>query len=161
MIESYSSARDLFEAARDAAKERERARRQLERLDARRSGGGSSIAGGGRGGRHDVNGMGPTIALIDYQERMKQRIADDERLIDYTCSVVYGTGGTGGVNDLMSSAHADALFWRFVAAETWKRCAEACGIGESTVRRMVQEGIDLVDALGADRVAAGMGIAEE
>lgn len=161
MIERYTSARELFEATRDASKERERTRRQLESLDARRSGCGSSVAGGGRGGRRDVNGMGPTIAFIDYEERMRQRIADDERLIDYACSVVYGTDGTGGVNDLMGTVHADALFWRFIAAETWTRCAEACGVGESSVRRLVQEGLDLVDALGSDRVAAGMGIAEE
>lgn len=160
MIESYTSARELFEAVRDASKERERTCRQLERLEARRSGGGSSIAGVARGGRHDVNGMGPTIALVDYQERMRQRIRDDERLMDYATAVLYGKND-GGVASLMGSSHADAMFWRFLAAETWKTCSEQCGVSESTARRMVQEALDLVDALGAARVAEGVGIAED
>ncbi|MRX82244.1 hypothetical protein [Eggerthella guodeyinii] len=108
-----------------------------------------------------MNGMGPTIALIDYQERMKQRIADDERLMEFATAVIYGEDGTGGVSALMGSAHADALFWRFLAAGTWRTCTEQCDASESTVRRMVREAFDLVDALGFDRTAKGEGIAED
>ncbi|MEG2261376.1 MAG: hypothetical protein RSB98_00875 [Raoultibacter sp.] len=114
-----------------------------------------------RYGRGDVNGMGPTISLIDYQERMRQRIQDDERLMEFAASVVYGIDGVGGVDALMGSTHADALFWRFLAAETWKTCAEQCGTSESTVRRMVWAAFDIVDALGFDNVAKGLGIAED
>ena len=161
MVERYSSARDLFEASRDAAKECRAARIQLERLESSRFGGSGSVAGGGRGGRHDVNGMGATIALVDFQELMRRRIADDTELMELATAVAYGEDGRGGVAALMGSGHADVLCWRYIAAETWERCARACNITRATAVRRAQEAFDVVDALGFERAIEGIGMAEE
>ena len=55
---------------------------------------------------------------------------------------------------------ADALFWRFCKAESWHVVTASCGVSESTCRRMVDVGIDAVQAYGISRAIAGVGVAE-
>ena len=154
----YSSARDLFEAARSAAIELSRIRRRLEELQSPRSG---DPLQGGSGARADVNGMGATIALVDLEGRYRSIIAEDESLLAFASLVLYGEGGEGGLAALLDSSHAEVVFRRYLEAETWDEVAEAMFISRRSAIRYAGEAFDVIDAHGFSRTISGRGIAED
>nr|DAZ19098.1 MAG TPA: Protein of unknown function (DUF1492) [Caudoviricetes sp.] len=160
LIPSFSCARDLFEATRDAARDADRISRSIDRMRARESvraqGYRPRVSGGSRS-----DAMSATDARVDYEERVRRRRDADYALIGYATGVVYGAGPcAGGVASLLSPAHADVLWWRFCNAATWEETADACGMSEKWCRESVTLSLDQVDAYGPDRVRAGLGLAE-
>lgn len=158
-MRGYVRAEDLFAAARDASRERMSALRQIEILESKR---GISSPGMGRGySSLDANRVSGTLDLLEYRRIMDSRIESDERLLSYATEVLYGADGRGGVAALLSSRHADAVFWRYLSAEPWKTCSACLGEPEPTLKRMCREVFELCDSLGFDRVIAGKGAACE
>ena len=158
--ETYRSARDLFEAVRDAAIDAERIGRSVERMRARESVRAQGYRPRVSGGGHS-DAMAATDARIDYEARVSARYEADLALVAYGASVAYGAGScAGGVASLLTPAHADALYWRFCEAATWERTARECGASERWCRTAVPVALDQVDAYGFDRVRAGLGLAE-
>ena len=156
----FLSARDFFEAVRDAVLEGERAQRQISSMKA-----GEGIRSAslfcGHGGARDVTGMARVDARIDLESVYGRRIAEAEALVAAARDVIYGRDREpGGVAALVGPVAADALFWRFCKAESWQVAAASCGVSESTCRRMVDVGIDAVQAYGISRAIAGVGMAE-
>ncbi|MDY4041307.1 MAG: hypothetical protein SOY67_04310 [Collinsella sp.] len=160
LIQSYTSARDLFEAAREAARDAERISRAVERMRSReqlRAQGYQPRTSGG--GRADPNAA--TDARVDYERRVARRREADLALMSYASSVCYGDGAyAGGVASLLTPAHADALWWRYVNAATWPETAEGTGMSERWCRDAVAVALDQVDAYGFGRVRSGLGLAE-
>ena len=155
------TAEDYFESARAAAIEAERTRRTVEGMEAARD---SGHADGGTG---PVSGGGfdpgkPTASdrLMDYEARMRQRIEEDERQMDDATDVLYGPDDRGGLASLLDSLHADAMWWRYLAACSWVDVAQGASCSVSTAHRLVAESLDYVDGVGIERVRAGVGIAE-
>lgn len=159
MVGGYASAEDLFEAARAAARELGRDRAALERLSSRRVGGSSPIAGA-RGSGGDVNRTAASDAYMDYEGRVRDRMREDERLLELASAIAYGRGRAGGVAAILGGAYADALYWRYVAAETWERVAEMCHVGRTTAVRYCAVALETVDAVGLEAAVAGTGSAE-
>lgn len=159
MHDGYRSAEDLFEAARDAGRERARALLQMERMDAARGLRAASFSE--RRGGMSSDGMAATVDFMDWTERMRGRIEDDDRLLGYATAVLYGWEGNGGVASLLSSLHADAVFWRYLADEPWRTCAACLGSSERVLQRACREAFDLCDALGFERAIDGVGVAED
>lgn len=158
-MRGYVRAEDLFAAARDASRERMSALRQIEILESKR---GISSPGMGRGySSFDANRVSGTLDLLEYRRIMDSRIESDERLLSYATEVLYGDDGRGGVASLLSSRHADAVFWRYLSAEPWKTCSACLAEPEPTLKRMCREVFELCDSLGLDRVIAGKGAACE
>ena len=155
------TAEDFFESARAAAIECDRTRRTVEGLEAARD---SSHADGGTGpvsgGGFSPNRMTASDRLMDYERRMYQRIEQDEALMDRATEVLYGTDTRGGLASLFDSLHADAMWWRYLAACSWADVAQRTSCSVSTAHRLVAESLDFVDGVGIDRVRAGVGIAE-
>ena len=156
----FLSARDFFETVRGAVLEGERAQRQIEAM---RAGEGIRSASlfGGRGGGRDASGMARVDARIDLESVYERRIAEAKALVAAARDVIYGRDQEpGGVAALVGPVAADALFWRFCKAESWHVVTDSCGVSESTCRRMVDVGIDAVQAYGISRAIAGVGVAE-
>lgn len=161
MISDYENARELFEAARDAAIERDRARAQLEKMRHRTLGGSSSIAGGGHGGKKDINGTGASIAIVDYESMMRSRLADDERLLTVAAALTYGKNGREGVAAILGTEYADVLFWRYLNAETWVSCGNICHIAPATAKRRAMMAIDAIDSVGIRHAIDGIGLGRQ
>ena len=157
----YADARDFFGAVGRAAREAERTRRTIERMEAAEGVRAQSYSGGGRGSRADVNGMGRTEARIDMEERMRRRLEADYALLATASRVLYGQAedGRGGVAAITSTAHADVLWFRHCDGSGWARVADAVGMSESWCRRAEQVALDACDAYGMERVVSGEGIA--
>lgn len=162
-LNDYTSAREFFEAVRDASVEAERTRLTLLRMEAsegvRAQGYEPRTTGGG-----NRDAMAKTDSRIDYEERMRGRIEADYELIDLACRVLYGEeSGKGGVEALMGSAVADCLSFRYVDARPWREVADLMGYSTGSEKRMrdlCQAGFDQIDAIGWDKVVRGFGIAE-
>lgn len=157
----YGSARELFAAVRDAAIESRRAERALERMRAaegvRAQGYEPRVSGGGA----PSSGMGATDARMDQESRLSGRIEQDRALLDLASAVIYGhESGKGGVDALMGSAVADAMWFRFCAAEGWVQVADRIGYSVRQVSRLVDQGTDAVDFFGVRNCACGVGLAD-
>ena len=156
------TAEDFFESARNAAIECDRTRKTVERYEAARD---SSHADSGTGpvsgGGFSPNRMTASDRLVDYEQRMYQRIEQDEALMDRATEVLYGADNRGGLAALLDSLHADAMWWRYLAACSWVDVAQGASCSVSTAHRLVAESLDYVDGVGIERVRDGVGIAEE
>lgn len=158
-VTDFEDARHFFDCVRDASVEAERTRLTIMRME-------SSEGVRAQGYQPSVRGHCPdrtdaTDARIDYEARMRERIAYDYELIDLAVSVLYGRdAGRGGVESLMGSAVADCMSFRYVDARPWSEVATLAGYSPSECRRKCMEGMDAVDALGLERCVAGCGTAE-
>lgn len=159
-LEDYSSARDFFEAVREASREAERTRLTLLRMEAREGVRAQGYEAQGRSG-HMSDRTAATDARIDHEARMAERIEEDYALLDLACRVLYGEeSGKGGVDRLMGSAVADCISFRYVDARPWPEVAALLGYSRwsrRSLRDLCQQGFDAVDALGWERAIEGIG----
>lgn len=153
----YATARDLFDAARDAALDADRIGGSLRRAEAACGLRGHAPTGapGGRGGVSDP--MAPVDRLVDQEERTRRRLDEDYALIDLACGVIYGTGqdGRGGVCALLGPATADALWWRYCGGVSWAAVSRHVGMSERWCIEATAAAMDVVDGYGWRRVADG------
>lgn len=151
----YPTARDMFEAVRDAAKDLVRARLQLAEIE------GSS--GAGSGVRVSVGSvrdpMDRVVACMDAGVRLHSRIKADEELLHTATSVLYGEGDEGGIAAILGHDHADAVWWYYVVGETWSAISKMLAYTERTCCRMRDTVFDTIDAYGLDAVIEGKGSA--
>ena len=157
----YASAREMFEAAREAALDAERIRRQLDAME----GADLSLGGGGFEPRvrstPDPDRMGRAVAAhLEQAERLLARQEEDYRLIDAACDVLYGTDSEAGLWALVGW-RADALYHHYLALRTWAEVGELLGYSEQHVWREAMAALDTADAWGWRAVVGGMGGAED
>ena len=154
----YASARDLFDAARDAAMECERTRQMLLRMEHAAEGiGGASFEPRVRT-TSEPDRMGSRVAaMIDREDAWRARIEEDERVMAFACRVLYGADevGGGGVDTLLGSAYADVLWWRYLAAEQWDEVARLMAFSVRHVIDLAGTALDFVDANGIANTIAG------
>ena len=158
----YGSARELFEAARAAAQENERTRRMLSTMEES-----EGMRGAGTGARVAAGSVADPMARVDVrvdrEAAWHRRVEENCALIDLAGAVIYGRwyDGEGGVDALLSTAHADVLWWYYLACEPWRSVGERTGYSEQRCRQMRDEALDTVDAYGLRRVIDGVGIAKD
>ena len=157
----YDSAADFFGAVRSAAMDAERLGRQLARMEAREGVRAQGYEAQGRGTRSDVNGTAQTVARMDWESRVAERREADYALIDSACSVIYGDAqaGMGGVSALMGTATADAMWWRFCGAASWREVSQRVEMSERWCREQVAAAMDVCDAYGMEAMCRGLGVA--
>lgn len=156
----YATAREFFEAARDAARDAERIGREL-RMQADRADG---LSSGGFEPRirstPEPDRMATRVAAyVDREQMLGRRQDEDYRLIDAACEMLYGEDGRGGLYALVGWP-ADAIYHRYLALRTWPETAALVGYSEQHVRRMVSMAFELADANGAMWTKLGIGMAE-
>lgn len=152
----YEDGRHLFAAVRAAALEHDR----ITRAIARRRELAGHVGGGGfeprvRSSKPDVNGTAKSIAAMDFERRNEQRLAEDKRLMDAACDILYGRDNRGGVAAYVGSAIADCAFLRCCGAMEWREVAEQVGVSVNTARVYVDTAADTVDMHGARFLATG------
>lgn len=152
------TSRDFFESVREAALDAERTRRQLEAMESREGIKAQRYGASVQGGTRDV--MAATDARIDRERAWARRIERDYALIDEACEIIYGTDNAGGIASLLGTATADAMFWRYCAAVSWDEVADAVNYSRPWCHRLVNVALEMVDALGVEKVKAGRGSAE-
>lgn len=159
-IPAYRDAREFFEAARCAAQDMESASRQLERLRAS-EGLRAQGYGQGFGRRADADGMGATVARIDWEGRMRERLREDSALVESALGVAYGSDGRGGIRAVLGGGPADVVAYRYCRAMDWQGVAMLVGRSVSWCRKSADAAMDVCDAYGMLGMLAGEGIACE
>lgn len=161
-METYSSARDLFDAARGAAIECERIRRMLIAMESAEQSVGTAL-----GMKVDAGSISDPMrrvdARIDKESRWHQRIEEDERLMDLATSVCYGADqdGKGGLSLLLGMLYADIIWWHYLGTETWARTGDIVGYSPQRCKAIRDIAFDFIDGLGVANIIDGMGIAED
>ena len=157
MAYQFASARELFDAAREAARDAEMVRRQLDRIE------GASLSLGGSGfeprirSTPDPDRIARAVASsVDVGGRLRERQDEDYRLIDFACSVLYGTDSDAGLWALVGW-RADALYHHYLALRTWAEVGALLGYSEQHVWREAMAALDTADAWGCMGCIAGMG----
>lgn len=158
----YQTARELFEAAREAALDAERARGQIEGMEERAA----SISAptfeahvSTGGGRDRISSA--VASMLDARGRLEKRIEADYEIIDAANRVLYGRDGVhGGLSAIVPAWWADLLWWHYLACETWGAAAEAVGTSERNAHYVALAALEAADANGMMWTVIGRGMAE-
>jgi len=155
----YRTAREFFEAAREAARDAQRISRQLDGMERR------ALAMGGGGfeprvrSTPDPDRIGRAVgSLLDNEAILLQRQESDYALIDAACAVLYGPDNRSGLYALVGWP-ADAIFHHYLALRTWDEVADLMGYSAPHVRRQVAAALDVADANGQMWTELGVGSA--
>lgn len=161
MTYRFASSRELFDAAREAARDAERCRNQLASIERRALRIGSpSLEPRVRGGDHDRIAR-DVAALVDRETELQAQIDADYDLIDAACTVLYGRDGmSDGLASIAPAWWADAIYHHFLALRPWVEVADLMGCCTSSMRRCVSAAFDLMDAHGMAATVEGRGDAE-
>ena len=156
----HATAREFFESAREAARDAERIRRQLDAMESRSL----SLGGGGFEGRvrstPDPDRIGASVsAMLDQTDRLRERADEDYAVIDAACRVLYGPDNRSGLYALVGWP-ADAIYHHYLALRTWEGTAAMLGYSVRYVQRSVAWALELADANGQAWTELGRGLAE-
>lgn len=156
----HASAREYFEAAREAARDAERIRRQLAGMERKAL----ALGGGGFEPRvrstPDPDRIGRSVAaMVDHEEILTRRQDEDYRIIDAACAVLYGPDDRGGLYALVGWP-ADAIYHHYLALRTWDEVARMMGYSTRHVQRSVDTAFELADANGQMWTELGIGLAQ-
>ena len=158
-LRSYSRARDFFEAVYDAAGEREEIGSELEQMEAREGVRAQGYEAKSRSGCA-ADSMSATDARIDYWNLKRSLYEEDDALLTFAESVIWGNRGgdmAGGVLHVMGFAAARLMERHYVHRVPWPACAREMGYSESQARRIASGALDAIDAMGWARLVAGRG----
>jgi len=153
------TARQYFEAAREAARDAERIGAQLAAIEER-----ALSTGGGLEGRVHATGepdrIGRRVAtMLDQTQRLELRREEDYRAIDAACEMLYGEDNRGGLYALVGWP-ADAIYHHYLSLRTWPEVARMMGYSERYLLARVAWALDLMDANGQMWTRLGRGMAE-
>ena len=161
-IWTFTSARELFEAAREASRDAERIRRQLAAMEQR------ALSLGGSGFEPRVSAtrerdrIGSAVAAaVDREQELRRRQQEDYELLDAACAVLYGRANEGGLDRLVPPWWADVLWWRYLDGATWERVGDAVGYSPRRCYDVAQAALEVADANGLARTSAGVGSADD
>lgn len=149
-------ARELFLSARTCARELERERRTLIRLESREGVKGAGFEAVRSSGNHDP--MQPTDARMDYEARISRSIEECEQTIDYACSVLYGpdySGRDGGLYSLADHVLADVLCMHYCQDMRWQVVADIVGYSKSQTIEKARQALGLIDEIGLEACIKG------
>lgn len=157
----FQSARELFEAAREASRDAERITRQLAAMEQRTL----SLGGGGFEPRVSSTPTPDRMALrinalVDVEDKLRRRQEEDYQLIDLASAVLYGTDSDAGLWALVGW-RADAIFHHYLNGMTWEQVGSLLGYNHQYVWQQVQVALNVCDGWGIYRVMQGVGGAEE
>lgn len=140
-------AKDYFEGIRAEVVSTDRAREMLERMKAREGAKAQSYqAGGGAGDACDP--MESISRRIDFEGRLRKRIADAEEMLDEACAVLYGEDGRGGLAKLKGTQYADAICMAYCQAEPWAEIADVMQCSQQWCRKLCDVGFVYIDRVG-------------
>jgi hypothetical protein len=144
---------DYLIKARDASRDAERCRRQLEQLESQAL----SIGGGGFEPRTrstpDPKRMEKRVdRLVDREKALEARMDENYAIVDRATSMIYGDSqdGDGGVSVGLGPEYADVLWWRYLDDAKWAKVADVMGYAKCTCQSMCTRALDWMDATYGD-----------
>lgn len=155
----YESARDLFEAARNAAQENDRTRRMLVAMEEQ-----EGLRGAGTGARVASGSIGDPMsrvdARVDREAAWHRRIEENCELIDLAHFVLYGTDCESGLAALVPSWWCDAIWQHYINGNTWEKTGELVGFSGHRCWEVTQTAFEVADGCGILATMCGHGLAE-
>ncbi len=140
-------AKEYFEGIRADVVKTDRARDMLERMRAKEGAKAQSYQAGGGSG--DVGDPAESITRrIDFEGRLKQRIADAEEALDEACEYLYGADGRGGLAKLKGARYADAICMGYLQAQPWPEIADIMQCSQQWCHELCNEGFVYIDKVG-------------
>ena len=140
-------AKEYFEGIRAEVVKTDKAREMLERMKAREGAKAQSYQTGGGGG--DVTDPMESVSRrIDFEGRLKQRIADAEEAIDEACELLYGKDGRGGLAKMKGTRYADAICMGYLQAQPWSDIADIMQCSQKWCRKLCEVGFEFIDRVG-------------
>lgn len=139
-------AKEYFEGIRAEVVKTDRAREMLERMKAREGAKAQAYQEGGGNGVCDP--MESVSRRIDFEGRLKQRIADAEEAIDEACALLYGRDGRGGLAKLKGTRYADAICMGYLQAQPWDEIAEIMQGSVRWCHTLCDVGFAYIDEVG-------------
>lgn len=140
-------AKEYFEGIRAEVVSIERAREMLERMKSREGAKAQSLQA--RGGADDVcDPMESISRRIDFEGRLRKRIADAEEMLDEACAVLYGEDGRGGLAKLKGTQYADAICMAYCQAEPWAEIADVMQCSVRWCHKLCDVGFAYIDSVG-------------
>jgi hypothetical protein len=156
----YQTSRELFDAARAAARDAELCARQLASMEESAL----SLGGGGFEPRvrstPDPDRIGRDVsAKVDNEAILRERRESDRALVDAARAVLYGPDRRSGLYALVGWP-ADAIFHHYLGLRTWEDTADLMGYSTRHVQTCVAAALDVADANGQMWTELGEGMAE-
>lgn len=140
-------AKEYFEGVRAEVLETNEALEMLERMEAR-EGAKTQRYCKGVGGGEAADPMDNVTARIDFEGKLRQRIADAEGVMDEACTVLYGADGRGGLAKLKGTRYADAICMYYCNAQTWAEIADIMQCTDKWCRKLCEVGFAYIDREG-------------
>ena len=154
------SAREFFESVREASREIDLIRSQLERIEsnALRVSSATFEPHISTGRTHGLDGR--VAAMIDGSAKLERVLEADYDLIDKANAVLYGTDYQDGLCKLVTPWWCDAISMYYIDGMSWGVVARMMGRSRVHVSRCAHAALDVADAYGLTDTVAGRGIAE-
>lgn len=152
----WGTARELFEAAREACKEIERSNFTLREMESREGVKGAGLEAIRSSGTSDP--MRPTDARMDYESRTRRSMAECDKIIDYACAVLYGpdySGRDGGLYSMAEHVLADILCMHYCQNMEWRVVGDKVGYSKSHCIARGTEALRLIDLIGIEECVRG------
>lgn len=156
---TFTSAREFFDAAREAKPDQKRAEELLEQIESEQphgSGLGAHVRSSPR-----ADAMAAIVARrMDRAERLRLRIEADSAIIDAAGIILWGAGwdGFAGVASILGDEYADVMDHYYIGHHTWTEVGYLVHWSPSLCRRMRDKALRIVDDYGIDRILEGTGI---
>ena len=156
----YQTAREFFDATREAVRDAYRLGRMLDELDAQAGPFGRGISFTSVSGTHSDRVAQLVARRVERVEEVEQRLESDLRYVDVACEILYGKDGISDGLFALVGWPADAIYHRYIGLRTWEAVAVLMGFNVSYVYENVGAAFDLMDACGMTATIAGRGLAE-
>ena len=153
-LERFESARELFEAVRDAAYElwrHDATYNAMERRALALSGGIAAASSPGS----EADRMRPVDAMVDFEVMMERKVDEWCSLVDYGEAVLYGTDWEHGIAKSLGIGYAEVLELVYIQRLSMRETSKRLRLSERTARRMKARALSFIDAVGAETAISG------
>lgn len=141
------NAREYFEGIRADVKELKAAR---ETLEAMREAEGAKAQGyqPSTGGSASGDPMDEIARRIDFEGRLRFRIAESAKEVDEACALLYGADNRGGLAKLKGSRYADAVCMLYLQCMPAAEAAEVMRCTDKWCRELCAAAFRYIDRVG-------------
>ena len=87
-------------------------------------------------------------SLMDQEAQLERRQDEDYRIIDIANWVLYGKDNETGLSVLVPSWWCDALWWHYLADETWQATGVIVGYSEQRCKQARTLAFETIDSWG-------------
>lgn len=155
-LADYTSAHELFSAARDACKEMRAIEYELARLKEREGLHAQSYEMSVRSSEHSDFTRQVDSRLV-LTQRKREVYEQDKALYKLALSVLYGEGTSHGLSELVHLQACECTEQHYLLDRSWQAIARNFAIPVITARRNVRYALDMIDYLGLEHAIAGVG----